>query len=67
MRRKYIVDFDDVTLREKTCLVLYSSVYFPRKDDFKSLWKNEDVLVTFNPALIKLLESCLSSEQILEE
>ena len=67
VRRKYIVDFDDVTLREKTCLVLYSSVYFPRKDDFKSLWKNEDVLVTCNPALIKLLESCLSPEQILEE
>lgn len=67
VRRKYIVVFGDVDLREKTCLVLYSSVYFPRKVDFDSLWKNEDVLVTCNPALIELLESCLSPEQILEE
>lgn len=67
VRRKYIVEFGEVDLREKTCLVLYSSVYFPRKDDFDSLWKNEDVLVTCNPALIELLESCLSPEQILEE
>lgn len=67
VRRKYMVQLSEFTRCEKMCLIVYAGVYFPRKDDFKSLWKNEDVLVTCNPALIKLLESCLSPEQILEE
>ncbi|MBQ8323770.1 MAG: hypothetical protein IJX82_01300 [Clostridia bacterium] len=52
---------------ERECLILYTSAHLPATETFSALWKNEDVLVTCNPALIELLESCLSPEQILEE
>lgn len=66
--RKYcMVDVGNINSIDKKCLVVYRNLYFPRKEDFFALWKNEDVLVTCNPALMELLESCLSPEQILEE
>ncbi len=67
VRKNCMVDVGNINSIDKKCLVVYRNLYYPRKDDFFALWKNEDVLLTCNPTLMELLESCLSPEQILGE
>lgn len=50
--------------REEECLIIYCCTTLPTKEKFSEYWNNRDILYISNPDLIKLVEPCLSPEQI---
>ena len=50
--------------REEECLIIYCCKTLPAKEKFSEYWNSRDILYISNPDLIKLVEPCLSPEQI---